>query len=185
MSIGLMKAFPMKAMMAAGIDWAVASAAAGTAMAVCFSLANGVGRIAWGTISDYIGRKPSIVIMMVTQGIMVILFQWMAGTPALLYVGATLIGFNFGGNFALFPTITSDIFGSKYLAQNYGWVFLAYGVGGILGPLMGGRLGDMGNFPLAFTICGTLCLIAAALMAGVKPPQTAKKPEEELVAETV
>jgi len=169
MSIGLMKAFPMKAMMSAGMDWAAASAAAGTAMAVFFSLANGIGRIAWGTLSDKLGRKTSILIMLATQGIIVIAFQKMAGTPALLYVGATLIGFNFGGNFALFPTITADTFGTKFLAQNYGWVFLSYGVGGIFGPMLGGKLGDMGNFPLAFTICGVLCLVAAGITACIKP----------------
>ena len=164
-----MKLFPMQALTAAGI--ANASAVAGTAMAVFFSLANGFGRIAWGAMSDKLGRKTSIVIMMGTQGIIVILFQWMAGTPALLYLGAALIGFNFGGNFALFPTMTADTFGTKYVGQNYGWVFLAYGIGGIFGPILGGRLGDMGNFPLAFTICGVLCLSAAILIYLVKPPQ--------------
>lgn len=110
---------------------------------------------------------------MATQGIMVILFQWMAGTPVLLYLGATLIGFNFGGNFALFPTITADTFGTKFIGQNYGWVFLAYGIGGIFGPILGGKLGDVGNFPLAFTICGVLCLVAAVIISMVKPPKTA------------
>lgn len=171
MSIGLMKAFPMKAMMASGMGWAAASAAAGTAMAIFFSLANGIGRIVWGMVSDKIGRKASIFIMLATQGIIVIAFQKMAGTPSLLYLGATLIGFNFGGNFALFPTMTADTFGTKYLAQNYGWVFLSYGVGGILFPLLGGMLGDMGNFPLAFTICGALCLVAAVTILCVRPLQ--------------
>ncbi len=173
MSIGLMKLFPMQALQAAGIEKAVASGIAGTAMAVFFSLANGFGRIAWGAISDKLGRKNSIVLMMATQGVFVILFQWMAGTPALLFLGATLIGFNFGGNFALFPTITADTFGAKYVGQNYGWVFLAYGIGGIFGPILGGKLGDMGNFPLAFIICGVLCLVAAGIISGVKPPQKA------------
>ncbi len=172
MSIGLMKAFPMKAMMASGMDWAAASAAAGTAMAVFFSLANGLGRIAWGMASDKIGRKASIFIMLATQGIVVIAFQKMAGTPALLYLGAALIGFNFGGNFALFPTITADTFGTKYVAQNYGWVFLSYGVGGILFPLLGGWLGDQGNFPRAFTICGVLCLVAAVIILFIRPPHS-------------
>jgi len=171
MSIGLMKLFPMQALQANGMDLAAASAVAGTAMAVFFSLANGIGRIAWGAISDKLGRKLSIALMMGIQGVVVILFQWIAGTPALLYVGATLIGFNFGGNFALFPTITADTFGTKFVGQNYGWVFLAYGIGGIFGPMLGGKLGDMGNFPLAFTICGILCLVAAGIISMVKAPQ--------------
>lgn len=168
MSIGLMQLFPMEALTANGLASDEAKAVAGTAMAVFFALANGLGRIAWGAISDRIGRKVSVVTMMTVQGITVILFPWMAGTPLLLYLGATLIGFNFGGNFALFPTITADTFGTKYVGQNYGWVFLAYGVGGIFGPIMGGMLGDMGNFPMAFTICGLLCLDAAAVIATAK-----------------
>jgi OFA family oxalate/formate antiporter-like MFS transporter len=96
--------------------------------------------------------------MTATQGILVILFTYMAGNEYLLYLGATLIGFNFGGNFALFPTITADTFGAKNIGQNYPFVFLAYGVGGILGPILGGKLGDVGNFPLAFTISGVAVL---------------------------
>jgi OFA family oxalate/formate antiporter-like MFS transporter len=171
MSIGLMKLFPMDALQARGFEKEAASAIAGTAMAVFYSLANGIGRIVWGALSDKLGRKLSIMLMMGIQGIVVILFQWMAGSPALLYLGATLIGFNFGGNFALFPTMTADTFGTKYIGQNYGWVFLAYGIGGIFGPMLGGTLGDMGNFPLAFTICGILCLVAAVIISMVKSPK--------------
>ena len=173
MTIGLMKLFPKEALQAAGQTPEQASAIAGTAMAVFFSLANGFGRIAWGTMSDKLGRKLSVIIMCATQGVFVIAFTKMAGTPGLLYLGATLIGFNFGGNFALFPTITADTFGAKNIAQLYPFVFLAYGVGGIGGPILGGRLGDMGDFPKAFLICGVLCLVAAAITACVKPPKSA------------
>jgi OFA family oxalate/formate antiporter-like MFS transporter len=170
MSIGLMKLFPGEALVANGYTAAEASAIAGTAMAVFFSLANGLGRILWGMASDKLGRRKSIIIMMATQAVFVFAFQWAAGTPILLYLFAALIGFNFGGNFALFPTATADIFGTKYVGQNYGWVFLAYGVGGILGPVLGGKLGDMNNFPLAFTICGGLCLVASAITMAVRSP---------------
>lgn len=171
MSIGLMKLWPEEALTKAGVTPEAASAAATLAMAVFFALFNGLGRIVWGIISDKIGRKLSIILMMATQGVFVVLFQWMAGNEYTLYLFAILIGFNFGGNFALFAAITADTFGSKYVGQNYGWVFLAYAVGGIFGPVMGGRLGDMGNFPLAFTICGILCFVAVLTIYLVKPPQ--------------
>jgi len=172
MSIGLMKLYPMEALQANGFSAGEASAIAGTAIAVFFSLANGLGRIIWGTLSDKLGRKNSIVIMTATQGILVILFTFMAGNEYLLYLGATLIGFNFGGNFALFPTITADTFGAKNVGQNYPFVFLAYGVGGILGPILGGKMGDIGNFPMAFTISGIAVLLGTVLTLMVK---TAKK----------
>jgi OFA family oxalate/formate antiporter-like MFS transporter len=173
MTIGLMKLFPPEALEANGVDPGAASAIAGTAMAVFFSLANGIGRIAWGAMSDRLGRKLSIFLMCASQGVFVLLFTRLAGTQYLLYLGATVIGFNFGGNFALFPTITADTFGAKFVGQNYPWVFLAYGVGGIFGPKLGGRLGDMGDFPLAFTICGILCLAAAVVAALIRPPRKA------------
>ncbi len=169
MSIGLMKLYPMEALQANGMDAVKASAVAGTAMAVFFSLANGLGRILWGLISDKLGRKTSIIIMTATQGIIVLLFTFMAGNEMLLYLGATLIGFNFGGNFALFPTITADTFGAKTVGQNYPFVFLAYGVGGIFGPLLGGKMGDAGNFPMAFTILGIAVLLGTVLIFLVKP----------------
>ncbi len=169
MSIGLMKLWPMQALQEHGVSPEVASSAATLAMAVFFALFNGLGRIMWGMISDKIGRKLSIIIMAATQGVFVFLFQWMAGNEYTLYLFAMLIGFNFGGNFALFPTITADTFGTKYVGMNYGWVFLAYAIGGIAGPIMGGKLGDMDNFPLAFTICGILCILAVITISLVKP----------------
>ena len=176
MSIGLMRLWPQEALTRTGISPEAAGAAATLAMAVFFALFNGLGRIVWGIISDKTGRKKSIIIMMVTQGLFVFLFQWMAGNIYSLYIFAMLIGFNFGGNFALFPTITADTFGTKYVGQNYGWVFLAYAAGGIFGPVMGGKLGDLNNFPLAFTICGILCLIAVLTISLVVP---AKKHTEK------
>lgn len=171
MSIGLMKLWPMQALQAKGMSAEEASAAATLAMAVFFALFNGLGRIVWGMISDKIGRKLSIILMSITQGVFVFLFQYMAGNPITLYIFAMLIGFNFGGNFALFPTMTADTFGTKYVGQNYGWVFLAYAIGGISGPIMGGKLGDLGNFPLAFSICGVLCIVAVITISLVKPAE--------------
>jgi len=168
MSIGLMKLYPMEALMNNGLSEVEASAIAGTAMAVFFALANGLGRIVWGIVSDKIGRKKSIIIMTATQGIIVILFTYMAGNEILLYLGATLIGFNFGGNFALFPSYTADTFGAKSVGMNYPFVFLAYGLGGLLGPILGGKLGDTGNFSLAFTISGVAVLIGTVLTIMVK-----------------
>ncbi len=171
MSIGLMKLYPTEALTATGMDPTLAAATAGTAMAIFFSLANGVGRIAWGTVSDKIGRRLSILIMASTQGFILIAFPAMAGNTTLLYLGATLIGFNFGGNFALFPAITADIFGTANVGRNYPFVFLAYGVGGIAGPILGGLLGDMGNFPLAFIICGFSCIFGAIAIATTTQPK--------------
>ena len=143
------------------------------AMAVFYSLANGIGRIVWGTLSDKLGRKTSIFLMTLIQGIMMLVFYYMGGTPWLLYVGAAIIGFNFGGNFSLFPTATADFFGPQHVGQNYGWMFTAYGVGGIVGPIMAGMFRDSGSWMPAFVISGVLCLVASGIALASKPPKAA------------
>ncbi len=170
MAIGLMKLYPPEALVDNGIGIDAADAIAGTAMAVFFSLANGVGRLAWGVLGDKLGRKKSVVTMAASQGVLLLLFTSMAGNEYTLYLFATLIGFNFGGNFALFPALTADEFGNATVGKNYPWVFLSYGAGGIIFPILGGWLGDAGNFPLAFSITGVLCLLGAAASYLVFPP---------------
>ncbi|MDJ0767500.1 MAG: OFA family MFS transporter [Ilumatobacter sp.] len=170
MAIGLMKLYPPEVLTDNGLSESEADAIAGTAMAVFFSLANGAGRVLWGVLSDKLGRKRSVVTMAATQGAFLILFIPMASNEWTLYLAATLIGFNFGGNFALFPALTADEFGNSAVGKNYPWVFLSYGAGGIVFPILGGWLGDTGNFPLAFTICGVGCVVGAIATAMVFPP---------------
>ena len=135
MAIGLMKLYPMEALMQNGFSELRASAIAGTAIAVFFSLANGLGRILWGVISDAFGRRKSIITLTFTQGVFVILFTYMAGNELLLYLAATLIGFNYGGLFALFPATTADVFWNKkcgtklslcFYRLRYWWYFRTY-----------------------------------------------------------
>ncbi|HHC29191.1 MAG TPA: MFS transporter, partial [Rhodobacterales bacterium] len=170
MSIGLMKLYPIEALEAAGYGAVEASAIAGTAMAVFFSLANGLGRILWGMMSDKLGRRRSVLVMTASQAVFLFGFTAMAGTPWLLYLGAALIGFNYGGAFALFPALTADLFGNDRVGQNYPYVFLSYGAGGIVFPILGGKLGDLGNFPLAFSITAGACVLGAGAAALLRTP---------------
>jgi OFA family oxalate/formate antiporter-like MFS transporter len=190
MCIGLMKQFPSQALVGNGMPELSADAAAGTAM-VIFAIFNAIGRIGWGKISDSIGhavncdhhgRKTSLIMMAASQGVFIIAFPNIAGIEYALYLLAALIGFNFGGNFALFPAITSDTFGQKFFGQNYGYVFLGYGVGGSIGPMLGGYLGDMNNFMLAFVITGVMNLVAALIISTAKIPS--KQQEQGDVVDT-
>ena len=57
-------------------------------------------------------------------------------------VASAMVGFNYGGSFAVFPAITADYFGNKRLGSNYGWLFTAYGLAGIVGPQLAGLFAD-------------------------------------------
>jgi len=178
MATGVMKLAPVDELMGSGLTEDRAEAIAETAAAVFFALANGIGRLVWGALSDRLGRKASLFILTSTQGVVLLLFMTMAQSEAWLYVGATLIGFNFGGNFALFPSFTADKFGNDTVGRNYPFVFLSYGAGGIIFPILAGQLGDLEKFPLAYTIAGISCLVAAVLISLVFTPshEEAAKP---------
>jgi len=153
----------------------------GTAMA-WYAIFNGLGRILWGMISDKVGRKAAIIAMSVFQGIIMLsLYHGFInfGLAIGLIVGASFVGFNYGGIFALFPAITADYFGNKEVGRNYGWVFTAYGVAGITGPLLAGVFKDaasMGGTPkmwmTPFLIAGIACLVGALIMLVTKAPRS-------------
>ena len=152
----------------------------GTAMA-WYAIFNGIGRIAWGTVSDKIGRKRAIVAMTAFQGlVMLLLYHGFIhyGVVIGFIAAASIIGFNFGGNFSLFPAATADFFGSRNIGSNYGWVFTAYGIAGIAGPQMAGLFKDAAGgskqpviWMAPFLIAGVACLVGSIVMAVTKPPR--------------
>ena len=156
-----------------------AGAITGTAMA-WYAIFNGVGRIAWGSISDKIGRKTTITLMAALQGITMLLTYHVFISFGLVYgfiIAAALIGFNYGGSFALFPAITADYFGNKNVGSNYGWMFTAYGVAGLAGPLLAGYFKDAAQgasepavWMTPFMIAGGVCLLGAVIMAFTTRP---------------
>ncbi|GAB4139275.1 L-lactate MFS transporter [Thermopirellula anaerolimosa] len=197
MVIGCIKLFGTERLLehfhATGMDDAdaVAKAAATTelAMAVFFAIANGLGRIVWGIISDVIGRKASLGIMLFLQAAVMASFYWLAASPTVFCVAAALIGFNFGGNFALFPAATADLFGNRNVGANYGWVFTSYGLGGIVGPILGGWFGDFAKnsgsltaWLVPFLVAAGACLLAAFLAAMLKSPKAASQAVETAAA---
>jgi OFA family oxalate/formate antiporter-like MFS transporter len=167
----VIKLFGIDALTDGGMAAARADVITGTAMGLFYALFNGLGRIVWGAISDKLGRKGSIILMSLLQGAMMILFFFIGGKELGLYIGAAIIGFNFGGNFALFPAATADYFGNRNVGTNYPWVFMAYGVGGVVGPLLGGIMGDARTWMWAFIPAGIACLAAAVMMFFLKSPK--------------
>jgi MFS transporter, OFA family, oxalate/formate antiporter len=160
MVIGILKPF--------GISSGMTAAVAGSAVGI-LALFNAAGRITWGFISDKIGRSRAMAIMFLFQGLMMLFLMNMGKSALLLAIAAAWVGFNFGGNFALFPSATADAFGTKHLGVNYGFVFTAYGVAGIIGPILGGMVFDLTKSYLwAFIPAGILCLAASGLSLVVK-----------------
>lgn len=98
-----------------------------------------------------------------------------------LFLVSVLIGFNYGANLSVFPSATKDYFGLKNFGVNYGFVFTAWGVGGVLGPMLSGYIYDLSkNFHHAYLIASVCLLIAAGLTFVTRAPRA--KAEEEVLS---
>ncbi len=135
------------------------------------SLANGAGRVGWGAVSDQMGRTKTLSIMYLLQAVTMFALFGLGNSVTGLAIGAFLVGFCFGGNFAMFPSATADYFGTKNVGQNYGMVFTSYGIAGIMGAIVAGLLYEStGSYAIIFTIMGVLSLLAAGISLITKAP---------------
>ena len=85
--------------------------------------------------------------------------------PILVVVIAVLIGANYGANLALFPAYTKDLWGLKTFGMNYGVLFTAWGVGGLVLPRVQQMLTvrSDGSYASSFMTAGILLLVGAGL----------------------
>ena len=133
------------------------------------AVGNAAGRIVAGMISDRIGRQWTLFGFMMLQAVVVLgLYAVKAGAGwPLIVLLVLMIGVNYGSNLSLFPSVTKDYFGLKNLGVNYGLLFTAWGVAGMVMPWVTGfildRTGkDDGAY---FVIAGIL--VAGALLTFV------------------
>ncbi|MCS7120285.1 MAG: OFA family MFS transporter [Nitrososphaerota archaeon] len=96
---------------------------------------NALGRIMWGYIGDKAGRETTLSATFLTCTVSLLLISTIF-EPAIFIAGLCLIGLCFGGFLALYPSLTSDHYGSRNMGINYGLLFTAYGGGSILGPTL-------------------------------------------------
>jgi len=133
---------------------------------------NTCGRFVSGFVSDRIGRTNTMILAFVLQAINMFLFAQYKN-PALLLFGSAVTGLCYGTIFTLFPAATADFYGVRNLGVNYGLVFTAFGVAGVAGSVLGGRVRDLfGSYSYAFVTCGIMLLAGAVLAFVLKAPST-------------
>jgi len=143
------------------------------------ALGNAVGRIVAGILSDKIGRRGALVIVLSIQSLLMFaaipVTSSEGGAKFLIVLLATFIGFNYGANLSIFPSMTKDLWGLKNFGMNYGCLFTAWGVGGFALSRIQQMLKDgSGSFNSSFLSAGALLVIGAllALLIKEKTPKT-------------
>lgn len=131
-------------------------------------LANTLGRMFWGAVSDKIGRYNALILMYITSGGMLLLLNSATGYT-LFVVSIMGIALAFGGFMGIFPSITADNFGTKYLGINYGVMFIAYGTAGVAGPFIASYVrSSSGNYSLSFIIATGAAVVGILLTFLIK-----------------
>jgi OFA family oxalate/formate antiporter-like MFS transporter len=131
---------------------------------------NTLGRVLSGFLSDRIGRTRTMVGAFALQAVNMFLFSQYT-TPGLIVFGAAFTGLCYGTIFTLFPATAADFYGVRNLGVNYGLLFTGFGVAGVFGPILGGKVRDIyGSYSHSFTVSAILLLAGAALAFLVKPP---------------
>ena len=148
---------------------------AATAVSVV-AIANILGRLIMGMLSDKLPRIRLITFDQCLSLIAMVMFVVMPLTPMMFFAAIALIAFSFGGTLTIYPSIISDFFGIKNLAKNYG--LLGFGLGSLCGYIFAYAFG---SYELTFIMMGVCLVVAIVASLMVRLPAELKSGHRELV----
>ena len=157
---------------ASPIAQAVAGLTAAEAGAIVslLSIFNTAGRFMSGALCDKLGAKRVVTIIYVINAVLLVSLQFLTNFVT-ISIGIGGLAICFGAMMGAYPSLVVDYFGAKYSGPNYARIFLAYGIGGIIGPQIAVRVvGATGTYTLAFIIIGASCVIGAIMSIISKKP---------------
>lgn len=104
--------------------------------------ANGLTRPFFGWVSDRIGRENTMFIAFGMEGVAMTLWLMTTDNPVLFVLLSGVVFFGWGEIFSLFPSILTDTFGTGHATTNYGFLYMAQGVGSVLGGPLAAMMHD-------------------------------------------
>lgn len=127
-------------------------------------LTNGLTRPFFGWVSDRWGRENTMFIAFGLEA--VAMFAWIStiDNPVLFVILSGVVFFGWGEIFSLFPSTLTDTFGPKHATTNYGFLYMAQGVGSIIGgPVAAMVHHSTGSWIPVFALMISLDVLAAGL----------------------
>jgi MFS transporter, OFA family, oxalate/formate antiporter len=127
---------------------------------------NGLTRPFFGWVSDRIGRESTMALAFSLEAVAILVLFAFIDNPAMFVVLTGLVFFGWGEIFSLFPSTLTDTFGSKFAATNYGFLYIAQGVGSIFGGPAAALLKEQtGSWTTVFILVA--CLDALTALAAI------------------
>jgi MFS transporter, OFA family, oxalate/formate antiporter len=138
-------------------------------------ITNGLTRPFFGWLSDRIGRENTMAIAFLMEAAAVTLMLLLRDNALLFVLLSGVVFFGWGEIFSLFPSTLTDTFGAKHATTNYGWLYIAQGIGSILGGPLAALLREQtGSWLPVFTIVIALDALTGILaLAALKPMRRA------------
>lgn len=138
-------------------------------------LTNGLTRPFFGFVSDRIGRENTMAIAFLMEAAAVTLLVMFRDNAVLFVIMSGLVFFGWGEIFSLFPSTLTDIFGAQHATTNYGWLYVAQGVGSILGGPLAALLREQtGSWLPVFAIIIAMDALTGILaLVALKPMRRA------------
>ena len=128
---------------------------------------NGLTRPFFGWLSDQIGRENTMVIAFTLEGTAMTLWLLTRSHPALFVLMSGVVLFGWGEIFSLFPSTLTDTYGTRYATTNYGFLYMAQGVGSVFGGPVAALVHDAyGSWMPVFAIIIAMNFVTA-LLAGL------------------
>jgi len=122
---------------------------------------NASGRILSGWMSDALGRLNVLRLMIGISAVAMPILYLTGSNVTLLYVMVFIVYWCYGTQLSVNASTTSDFWGTKNAGINYGLLFTSWGVAGIIGPRIGGKLFDIHkDYQAAFYWAGGLAAVA-------------------------
>jgi OFA family oxalate/formate antiporter-like MFS transporter len=136
---------------------------------------NGLTRPFFGWVSDKLGREYTMTIAFGLEAIAMFLWIMTRSDPVMFVLLSGIVFFGWGEIFSLFPSTLTDTFGQKHATTNYGFLYMAQGVGSIIGgPIAAYIHGVADSWIPVFAIMIALDATAALLAFFVLRPMRAK-----------
>jgi len=128
-----------------------------------------LGRLGFGALSDKIGVKSAHFIALSFLVAAFILMQF-AREVWMLYLFGIFYGIGHGGIFAMITPMTAWLFGLRSLGTILGAIFFVATFGGLIGPVLAGRIFDVtGGYQPVFIVCMALNVASIILMLFLRP----------------
>ena len=96
-------------------------------------ITNGVTRPFFGWVSDRIGRENTMAIAFLMEAVAVTTMVLLRESALIFVILSAVVFFGWGEIFSLFPSTLTDTFGAKHATTNYGLLYMANGIGSLLG----------------------------------------------------